>query len=81
MSAENFRRDETARLNVGYTFDTNYKPGDGVYIDGDKSIRARVTGALWRSIGNVQYEVSWFAGGVLQTAWMTNDRLSLALPA
>jgi hypothetical protein len=63
---------DTTALQVPFAF------SDKVFIDGDKSITARVTGFWWKDDDkNYLVEVSWMHNGTSQTAWMQPWRLDL----
>ena len=57
---------------VGYT--ARVAIGDWVYIDGDKSIRARVVQVTFTHSG-CSVEVSWMHNGGCQSCWVAEWRL------
>lgn len=60
-------------------FETNRYLGEQVCIDGDDSLRAVVTGVLWKSSGDHQIEVSWIHNGTANSAWFADHRLKKLL--
>lgn len=56
------------------TFKSDFAVKDEVYIDGDNSMRARVTAVLFRN-ENPQCEVSWINDSA-RTAWIEAWRLT-----
>ena len=57
-------------------FTSAFNIGDRVTIDGAADIRACVTALLWRE-NRMEFEVSWFANGSLQSAWVGESRLRI----
>lgn len=59
-----------------HKLETPFGLGDPVYLDGDQSIRMRVTAITVRGRANIQYEVSWWDERNLRTEWVAEWRLS-----
>lgn len=59
-------------------FDNSFEFGDRVYIDGDVSIIARITGITVRVRDYISVECSYFQNGEAKTAWVELDRLTKA---
>lgn len=57
-------------------YHSKFKIGQRVYIDDDHSIKAWVTGVLFRG-QHQEVEVSWVANGVHQQVWIPAFRLSI----
>lgn len=57
------------------TFKSDFFIGQRVYIDGDHSIKATVTGIMFRFDG-ISVEVGWFVAGNSYSIWMPEFRLS-----
>lgn len=55
-------------------FVSRFQIGDLVAIDGDKDLRARVIGVLFRH-AHVEYQVSWLINGEVRSAWVDSFRL------
>lgn len=55
-------------------FVSRFQIGDPVSIDGDKDLRARVIGVLFRH-RHVEFEVSWLFNGEVRSAWVASFRL------
>lgn len=63
------------RLPVKYS--SPFSIGDRVTIDGDRDLKARVIGVLFR-YGGVQIEVAWLHNGDAKTSWIELFRLEAA---
>jgi hypothetical protein len=59
------------------TLESPYDICDAVFIDGDRSIRAVITGMCWRGNG-LTIECAWVHNGSPQTHWIEAWRLSKA---
>ena len=60
-----------------YTTKHKFWLGHRIHIDAEASIPATVTAIVIRS-ARVEYQVEWFAPGVLQNAWIAEDRLAMS---
>lgn len=58
-----------------HSFESPFTIGDFVAIDGDASIRMRVTGLCFRA-GLAEVEVSYVNNGVIETQWVAAWRLT-----
>lgn len=56
------------------TFLSKFELGDEVVVDNDKNYVVTVVGHVFRSNGS-EVEISWFASGTLQTAWVPEWRI------
>ena len=61
------------------TYHSDFRMGDRVNIDGDKSITAIVVGLLFRGDA-CEVECSWIANGVNHESWIRAWRLTKVEP-
>ena len=59
------------------SYSADFALGDRVWIDGDHSIVAVVTGLMWRGL-RAEIEVVWFVNGVQNSLWAPEWRLMRA---
>jgi hypothetical protein len=57
------------------TWRSAYHLGEEVHIDGDRSLRAIVTGVLFRN-SSPSYELSWVHNGTSCSAWVEPYRVT-----
>lgn len=60
------------------TFQSAFDLFDRVFIDGDTSIKATVTGFAFYG-HRASVEISWVHNGDIKSAWIVEDRLSRAI--
>lgn len=62
-------------MTVTHEFRGPFGLSEDVHIDGDNAIKAKITGVMFRDVGLVQYECSWFHNGGHAQAWIDHWRL------
>lgn len=67
----------TKEVAFDVTFKSHVDLGDMVHVDGDTSIRCRVTAVCFRTLC-YEIEVSWWHHGDLKTAWVDMTRVTPA---
>lgn len=57
-----------------YTYTAEYQIGQKVWLDGDRSIIARITG-LWFEASGYKVQVEWISNGTNVSVWMPPFRI------
>ena len=69
--------DQIVRRDPRSTFRSHFALMDTVHIDGDKSLRAKVTALCWRAEDGYMIEASWMHNGASHKDRFQPSRLSL----